>query len=169
MGFNSGFKGLNWWCITWPVGFKRLNSKVTGCWLGDCSSISIVEILFTLATMLRPSLWWKQPAIQWTQRAAYGQESSRWVNVNTHLNTGVRNVWNSRLNLLVHLRGMLFSHNDCFIVVNENGHHHYHHHHHISVMELGHLLTRSGLMHPEVASKVCHDSFCQLGNSVSLS
>ena len=38
----------------------------------------------------------------------------------------------------------------------------------ISVMELGHLLTRSGLTYPEVSSKVCHDSFCQLGNSVSL-
>jgi hypothetical protein len=36
------------------------------------------------------------------------------------------------------------------------------------VMELGHLLTRSGLAYPEVSSKVCHDSFCQLGNSVSL-
>jgi len=47
-------------------------------------------------------------------------------------------------------------------------HHHHHHHHHISVMELGHLLTRSGLTYPEVFSKVCHDSFCQLGNSVSL-
>ena len=44
-----------------------------------------------------------------------------------------------------------------------------HHHHRISVMELGHLLTHSGLMYPEVSSKVCHDSFCQLGNSVSLS
>jgi len=44
---------------------------------------------------------------------------------------------------------------------------HHHHHHHISVMELGHLLTRSGLMYPEVSSKVCHDSFCQLENSVS--
>ena len=45
--------------------------------------------------------------------------------------------------------------------------HHYHHHHHhpVSVMELGHLLTRSGLTYP----KVCHDSFCQVGNSVSLS
>jgi len=42
------------------------------------------------------------------------------------------------------------------------------HHHHISVMELGHLLTRSGLTYPEVSSKICHDSFCQLGNSVSL-
>ena len=47
-------------------------------------------------------------------------------------------------------------------------HHHHHHHHHISVMELGHLLTRSGLTHPEVSSKVCHKSFCQLQNSVSL-
>jgi hypothetical protein len=47
-------------------------------------------------------------------------------------------------------------------------HHHHHHHHHISVMELGHLLTRSGLTYPEVYSKVCHDSFCQLVNSVSL-
>ena len=44
----------------------------------------------------------------------------------------------------------------------------YHHHHHISVMQLGHLLTRSRLTYPEVSSKVCRDSFCQLGNSVSL-
>jgi hypothetical protein len=42
------------------------------------------------------------------------------------------------------------------------------HHHHISVMELGHLLTRSGLTYPEVSSKVCHDSFCQMENCVSL-
>jgi hypothetical protein len=47
-------------------------------------------------------------------------------------------------------------------------HSHHHHHHHTSVMELGHLLTRSGLTYPEVSSKVCHDSFCQLGKSVSL-
>jgi hypothetical protein len=49
---------------------------------------------------------------------------------------------------------------------------HHHHHHrrrrHISVMELGHLLTRSGLTYPEVSSKACHNSFSQLGNSVSL-
>jgi hypothetical protein len=38
----------------------------------------------------------------------------------------------------------------------------------IYVMEMGHLLTRSGLTHPGVSSKVCHDSFYQLGNSVSL-
>ena len=42
-------------------------------------------------------------------------------------------------------------------------------HHHMSVMELGHLLTHSGLTYLEVSSEVCHDSFCQLGNSVSLS
>jgi len=35
-------------------------------------------------------------------------------------------------------------------------------------MELGHLLTRSGLTYPEVFSKVYHDSFCQLRSSVSL-
>jgi len=35
-------------------------------------------------------------------------------------------------------------------------------------MELGHLLTCSDLTYPEVSSKVCHDSFCQLGNSISL-
>ena len=44
----------------------------------------------------------------------------------------------------------------------------HHHHHHISIMELGHLLTRSDLTYPEVSSKVCRDSFCQLENSVSL-
>jgi len=38
----------------------------------------------------------------------------------------------------------------------------------IYVMELGHLLTRSGLTYPGDSSNVCHDSFCQLGNSVSL-
>ena len=38
----------------------------------------------------------------------------------------------------------------------------------IYVMQLGHLLTRSGLTYPEVSSKVYHDSFCQLGSSVSL-
>jgi len=43
-----------------------------------------------------------------------------------------------------------------------------HHHHHMFVMELGHLLTRSGLTYPEVSSKVYHDSFCQLGSSISL-
>jgi hypothetical protein len=39
----------------------------------------------------------------------------------------------------------------------------------MSVMELGHLLTRSGLTYLEVSSEVCHDSFWQSGNSVSLS
>jgi len=42
-------------------------------------------------------------------------------------------------------------------------HHHHHHHHHMSVMELGHLLTRSGLTYLEIFSEVCHDTFCQLG------
>ena len=45
--------------------------------------------------------------------------------------------------------------------------HHHHHRHHQSFMELGHLLTRSGLMHPEVSLTVCHDFFCQLGNIAS--
>ena len=44
----------------------------------------------------------------------------------------------------------------------------HHHHHHMSVMELDHSLTRSSLTHLEDSSEVCHDSFCQLGNSVSL-
>jgi len=47
-------------------------------------------------------------------------------------------------------------------------HHHHHHHHHISFMELGHLLTGSGLTYPKVFSKVYHNSFCQLGSSISL-
>jgi len=38
----------------------------------------------------------------------------------------------------------------------------------IYVMQLGHLLTHSGLRYPEVSSRVCHDSFYQLGKSVSL-
>ena len=39
----------------------------------------------------------------------------------------------------------------------------HHHHHRMSVMELGHLLTRFGLTYLEVSPEVCHDSFCQLG------
>jgi hypothetical protein len=35
-------------------------------------------------------------------------------------------------------------------------------------MEMVLLLTHSGLTYPEVSLKVCHDSFCQLENSVSL-
>ena len=53
-------------------------------------------------------------------------------------------------------------------VAHHHHHHHHHHHLHISVMELGHLLSRSGLTYPEVSSKVCHYFYCQLGNSVSL-
>ena len=45
--------------------------------------------------------------------------------------------------------------------------HHHHHHHHQSFRELGHLLTRSSVMHPEVSLTVCHDFFCQLGNTAS--
>jgi len=60
----------------------------------------------------------------------------------------------------------------CDLYHHHHHHHHHHHnhhyHHHVYVMELGHLLTRSGLTYPEVSSKVCHDSFCQLRNSVSL-
>ena len=35
-------------------------------------------------------------------------------------------------------------------------------------MQLGHLLTRSGLTYPEVSSEVYHDSFYQLKSSISL-
>ena len=35
-------------------------------------------------------------------------------------------------------------------------------------MQLGHLLTRSGLTYPEVSSKVYHDSFCQLESSITM-
>ena len=33
----------------------------------------------------------------------------------------------------------------------------HYHLHHMSIMQLGHLLTHSGLTYPEVSSKVCHD------------
>jgi hypothetical protein len=41
--------------------------------------------------------------------------------------------------------------------------HHHHHHHHVAIKELGHLLTRSGLTHPEVSSMVFLASFCFWG------
>ena len=79
----------------------------------------------------------------------------------------IRSDWDSipcpsnpyRFVLLTHYSGPLRNHNH---------HYHHHHYHHISVMELGHLLTRSGLTYPEVSSKVYHDSFCQSDSSVSL-
>jgi len=55
-----------------------------------------------------------------------------------------------------------------YLISSSSSSSHHHHHHYISVMELGHLLTRSGLTYPEVSSKVYHDSFCQLGSSISL-
>ena len=51
--------------------------------------------------------------------------------------------------------------NICAYVSSNFNHHHHHHHHHISVTQLGHLLTRSGLTYPEVSSKIYHDSFYQ--------
>ena len=45
---------------------------------------------------------------------------------------------------------------------------HHRHHHLISFMELPHLLTLSGLSDPAISSKFYHDSFCQLGSSISL-
>jgi hypothetical protein len=40
---------------------------------------------------------------------------------------------------------------------------HRHHCHHVAVKELGHLLTRSGLTHPEVSSVIFFGSFYFLG------
>jgi hypothetical protein len=37
----------------------------------------------------------------------------------------------------------------------------------ISVMELGHLLTRSDLTYPEVSSKVCHDVTLNINSQIS--
>jgi hypothetical protein len=42
-------------------------------------------------------------------------------------------------------------------------HHHLQHHHHVAIKELGPLLTRSCLTHPEVSSVVFLGSFCLLG------
>jgi hypothetical protein len=52
----------------------------------------------------------------------------------------------------------------CTCAIFVTGHLAFDHHHHISIMELGHLLPRSGLTYPEVSSKVCHDSFCHSPN-----
>jgi hypothetical protein len=41
----------------------------------------------------------------------------------------------------------------------------HHHHHHLPVKELGHLVTCSGLTHPEVSSVVFLGFFCLLGCS----
>ena len=54
------------------------------------------------------------------------------------------------------------------VLTGNRRHHNHHHHHHISVMQLDHLLTRSGLTYPEVSSKVYLNSFCQSDSSVSL-
>jgi len=53
-----------------------------------------------------------------------------------------------------------------FRVLRHLGNQRHRNHHHICFIELGHLLTRSGLTYPEVSSKVYHDSFCQVGSSI---
>ena len=75
---------------------------------------------------------------------------------------------------------MLTQTKKCYYAQNHNGimitlkyseglpRYHHHHHHHISFTQLGHLMTRSSLTYPEISSKVYHDSFCQLGSSISL-
>jgi hypothetical protein len=40
--------------------------------------------------------------------------------------------------------------------------HHHHHYHHLAIMDLGHLLIRSGLTHPEVSLTLYPGSFCIL-------
>ena len=56
--------------------------------------------------------------------------------------------------------GVIYSSDDMVTIkINNNN---------ISVTELGHQLTRSGLTYPEVSSKVYHDSFCQSDSSILL-
>ena len=43
---------------------------------------------------------------------------------------------------------------------------HHHHCRHVAVKELGHLFTRSGLIHPEVPLMVFLASFCLLGRNI---
>ena len=76
---------------------------------------------------------------------------------------GIWNIWNKWLSLQRSSKSwrQIFRTMSIF-------HNHHHHHHHMSVMKLGHLLTRSGLTYPELSSKVYHDSFCQSDSSVSL-
>ena len=38
----------------------------------------------------------------------------------------------------------------------------HHHHYHLAIMQLGHVLTRSGFTHPEVSSRISPGSFCLL-------
>ena len=79
-------------------------------------------------------------------------------------------MWKSKCSLTLHMQNAYYpkpAHNHYGSTLILNRYHH-HHHHHISVMELGHLLTCSSFTFQEVSSKVCHDSFWRLGNSVSL-
>jgi hypothetical protein len=41
----------------------------------------------------------------------------------------------------------------------------HHHYHHVAIKELGHLLNRASLTHPEVSSVVFLGSFCLLASS----
>jgi hypothetical protein len=79
-------------------------------------------------------------------------------NINRHLNTEVSfsytNNHSITVNMLCLKNMQRFYH-----------HHHHHHHHHVAIKELGHLLTRFGLMRPEFSSKVFVGLFCFLGCS----
>jgi hypothetical protein len=61
-----------------------------------------------------------------------------------------------RLRSTTQPKGILFYRVFCFPQTLFGPHHHQnHHHYHISVMQLGHSLTRSGFTYPEVSSEVC--------------
>jgi len=90
-----------------------------------------------------------------------------WQGSTLFINTAV-NLWNLT-NVLYDRTAVMCCSSRPVQPLHHHHHHHNHHHHHISFMELSHLLIRSSLTYPEVSSKVYHDSFCQLGSSISLS
>ena len=148
---------LKYWC-----NLARYWSQAVWGWqdsVETCSSVIICEIIVCICWLIvqncitNSCIW--NTGVTWQRywlQAVWGWHDS------VETCRSCNNLWNNCVHLLVTVQ----NDNRCTV------HHHHHHHHHISVMELGHLLTRSRLTYTEVSSKVCHDSFCQLENSVSL-
>jgi hypothetical protein len=154
MGFNSAFKG---WIVLLTHSAEGLQVRPS------CGSsykrLLSDKNLWIIGTIIRSFIIYFYMYLKYLLLIRLRCFETRWQNCEKQLLASsflVNNQLDAQFFFLIYL----FQFSTCFEQPGA------HHHHHVSVMELGHLLTRSGLTYPEVPSKVCYDSFCQLGNSV---
>ena len=128
-----------------PATFRFVAQHLNHCATAVPRPESQVNIDCILIGILIVSLWrWQfvRPIVNWhmRQRQRAPCKRHKWQNTQNSKvsasSTLGKNTKCNRTQHECHSAGLLI---------------HHHHHHHISFMELGHLLTRSGLTYPEVS------------------